>query len=76
MAADRFDLFRDAAGVTPLGTLEGHVLEQVRNAMYIRGFLASSRIDPNADGRRLKFRHAIGDNAQTVVESGYLNRHE
>ena len=35
MAADRLDLLGDVAGAAPLGALEGHVFEEMRDAVLV-----------------------------------------
>ena len=53
MAADRLDLLGDGERRAPLGALEGHVLEQMRDAVDLGRLVARADIDPDAERHRL-----------------------
>ena len=57
VAADRLDLLGDVERRAPLGALEGHVLEQVGDAVDLCRFVAGADVDPGADRHRLHVRH-------------------
>ena len=46
LAADRLDLLGDVAGAAPLGALEGHVLEQMRDAVLGLALVARAGAPP------------------------------
>ena len=76
MAADRFDLGRDIEGAAPLGALEGHMLQQMRDAVDRRRLVPRADIDPDTDRHRLDRIHAVGDDAHAVGEFGDLDAHD
>ena len=49
MTADIFDFFGNGSGRAALGALEGHVFQQMRDAMLMTAFVTCACIDPNAD---------------------------
>ena len=53
MAADRLDLLGDRAGAAPLGALERHVLEKMRDAVDLRRLVPCADIDPDAERDRV-----------------------
>ena len=66
LAADRLDLLGDVAGAAPLGALERHVLEQVRDAVLVLPLVARAGRHPDAERHGLDVRHVVGDHAQAV----------
>ena len=68
---DLGDLARGAA----LGALERHVLEQMRDAVLVRQFVAAARADPDAERDGLQMRHAVGDDRQARRQLGDFNAH-
>src|SRR6185437_13367436 len=75
VAADRFDFLHDLAGRAPGRALEGHVFQEMRDAMLVWLFIASADTGPDAERRRLQMRHGVGDNSQTGRQLGYVNAH-
>jgi len=73
MAADRFDLDGDVAGIAALGALERHVFEQMGDAVDGRRLVARADADPDADGGGLDPRHRIGGDGEAAVEAGEAN---
>ena len=69
MAADGLDLGGDGEGVAPPRALEGHMFEQMGDAVERRRFAARAGVDPHPDGDRLEPRHMLAGDAQAVVES-------
>ena len=53
MAADRLDLLGDGAGAAPLGALERHVLEKMRDAVDLGRLVPRADIDPDAERDRV-----------------------
>ena len=74
VAADRLDLLGDGAGAAPLGALERHVLEEMRDAVDLGRLVAGADIDPEAERDRLDRVIAVGDDAQAVGEGGEPGR--
>ncbi len=70
VAADRFDLLGDGERVAPLGALERHVLEKVRDAVEFAPLVARAGVDPDADRRGLETRHVDGGDPKAVFECG------
>ncbi len=75
MAADRFDLLGDGKSAAPVGALEGHVLEEMRNPVDIGRFVARADIDPDAERDRVDGVDAVGSDPQSVGQNGKLRRH-
>ena len=66
VAADRLDLLGDRAGAAPLGALERHVFEKMRDAVDLRRLVPCADIDPQAERDRVHGIDAVGDDAQPV----------
>ena len=66
VAADRLDLLGDRAGAAPLGALERHVLEKMRDAVDLRRLVPCADIDPQPERDRVHGIDAVGDDAQPV----------
>ena len=66
MAADRLDLLGDGAGAAPLGALERHVLEEMRDAVDLRRLVPRADIDPEAERDRVDRVDPVGDDPQAV----------
>ncbi len=66
VAADRLDLLGDGAGAAPLGALERHVLEKMRDAVDLRRLVPGADIDPQPERDRVHRIDAVGDDAQPV----------
>ena len=75
IAADGFDLLGDIARGAPLGALERHVFEKVRNAVFFRRLVAAAGADPDAERRRFQMRHRIGDDHEPGRQTGKLDTH-
>src|SRR5262249_21506992 len=69
MAADRFDLDRDFAGVAALGAFECHVFEQVGDAVDGGRLVARAGADPYADGGGLDPGHRVGGDDEAVIQA-------
>ena len=65
-AADRLDLFRDGNGRAPCGALERHVLEEMRDAVLVRRFVACPGTNPDPERNRLDVRHVMRHDPQAV----------
>ena len=68
VAADRFDLLDDGERAAPLGALERHVLQEMRDAVELAPLDARASVDPDADRRGLETRHVDGGDPQAVFE--------
>ncbi len=75
VAARAFDGFGDGAGVAPPRALEGHVFEQMRQALLGFAFAARSRGDERPERGGLQSGHRIGDDAQAGGQFAGFNRH-
>lgn len=70
--AHRFDLFGDVAGAAGGGTLEGHMLQEMRDAHLRRGFIAAAGVDPDAQSRAFELAHGVADHRQAVGKFRYF----
>ena len=68
LPADRVDRLGDVFGRPRARALEEHVLDEVRDAAALRGFVARPARQPDADADRSNLRHPLGQNAKTVIE--------
>ena len=69
LAADAVDRHADVArGRPPVGSLEEHVLGEVRDAVRLLGLVAGARGEEDEDGRGGDLRQRGGQQAQAVVE--------
>src|SRR3981189_2721338 len=75
MAADRLDFLGDGAGAAPLGALERHVFEKMRDAVDLGRLVPGPDIDPQAERDRVDRVDPVGDDPQSVREGGELYRH-
>ena len=66
VAPDGLDLLGDRAGAAPLGALERHVFEKMRDAVDFRRLVPCADIDPQPERDRVHGIDAIGDDAQPV----------
>ena len=70
IAADRLDLLGDLARGAPLGALEGHVFEQMRDAVLVGLFVAAAGADPDPERGGFQMRHAVGHDRQAGWQAG------
>src|SRR2546430_10830179 len=75
LAADRLYLLDDFARGTSRGALECHVLEQMRDAMLVRLFVAATDAGPDPERRGLQMRHAIGNHGEAGGKLGNIDAH-
>ena len=75
IAADRFDLFGDLARGALLRALEGHVLEEMRDAVLVWAFVPAARADPNAERSALQVRHRVCDHGETRGQTRDVRTH-
>ena len=62
-----------AAADRRFGALEGHVLQEVGDAVLLRGFVAGAGGDIGAEGDGLDPVHAFGDDGQAGGQAGELD---
>ena len=75
LPADRLDRLGDVACAPPLRSLEGHVLEEMRDAVLARRLRARARADPEAERDALKMRHVVRDDGDAIAEAGEFDAH-
>src|SRR5690554_783444 len=75
IAAYILDGFGDLQRVARGGALEGHVFEQVGNAVFGLPLAAGTRLDPNAEGSTFEMWHVVGENHHAVVQGRRLYAH-
>src|SRR5579871_2372836 len=75
MAAHRLDLLGDGAGRPALGSLEGHMLKHMGDAIDLGRLVARADIGPGANGYRLDGFHVVGGDREAVFESRYRDCH-
>ena len=66
--ADRLDLLGDIASTAPHGAFEGHVFDEMGDAVQRGALVARPGIDPNADRRCRKMRRILAHHPQAVVQ--------
>ncbi len=66
VAADGIHLARDVFRAAVLRPLEDHVLDEVRDAVDLRIFVARAGLDPYADRNRTDVLHLFGQDGETV----------
>ena len=66
MAAHRLDLLGDGAGRAALGALEGHMLQQMGDAVDLRRLVARADIGPDAEGDGLDGFHPVAGDGESV----------
>ena len=71
IAAHSLDLLGDLARRAPARAFEGHVFEEMRDAVLIPPFVAAAGIDPHAERGRLEMRHRVGHH----IDAGFQGRH-
>ena len=69
LIAQRFDLLRYGLGGTPLGSLEQHVLEQMRSACDLISLVTGARAEQEVDAYGVRVRQSAGENTQSVVQN-------
>src|SRR5690606_33454227 len=74
-AADILDFLGDVAGAAPCRALEGHVLEEMGDAVLVLGFVARAGLDPHAEGDALQMWHGFGRDRQPGSKPGHLYIH-
>ena len=72
MRAEILDLELEGVLAALVRALEGHVFEEVRRAVRLVGLRPRARIDPNADGRRLRMWVGLRRDGEAVGEGGEL----
>jgi hypothetical protein len=75
LAAGRFDFLGDGARRTAGRALEGHMLEEMGDAVFIRALIARPGLDPDAKSHRLQMRHVVGHHSDAIGETGDLYTH-
>ena len=67
VAADVLDFLGNALRRPALRALEGHMLEEMRNAVLDLALMAGATGDPHAERRRLQMRHLVRDDPQSIT---------
>ena len=70
-----FDFFRDGAGGAARRSLEGHVLEEVRDAVLLGAFVAGPGFHPDSQRHRFQMRHVVRDHIDAIGKTGDLDTH-
>ncbi len=71
--ADILDLFRQRISRTAFGALEKHMLEKMRQAMFLRRLIRGPGIRPHADGHGFHLRHFIGEQQRAIGQAEGMN---
>ena len=75
IAPYRFDLLRDLARGAARRALEGHVLEEVRDAVLVGALVAAAGADPDAQRGGLQVRHGVGNHNKARWQTRDFNAH-
>ena len=71
LTAERVDGDGDMTRGALFRALEDHVLDEVRNAVQLRRFIAAAVADPDADRYRAHIVQTLGDDAHAVGENSF-----
>jgi len=72
-AADGIHFAGDGFGGAAFGAFENHVLDEVSDAVFLRGFAARAVANPDADGDGTDVGHILGDDNETVGKNVALD---
>ena len=75
VAADRLDLLGDLPGGSPAGALEGHMLQEMRDAVLVRPLVAAATAGPDAERGGLQMRHGVGHDRETRRKTRDFDAH-
>ena len=75
MAAHGLDLLGDFPGAAPGRALEGHMLQQMGDAVDLGRLVARAHIGPDADGGGFDRIHPVAGDPKAVGKPGDLDRH-
>ena len=75
LAADILDFRGDFPGAAPCGSLERHMLQQMRDAVLVVGFVAGARFDPDAQRDGFEIGNGFGSDCEAVRKTANLNNH-
>ena len=75
LAAHRLDLLGDGLGAATLGALEGHMLEEMRDAVLGGAFAAAAGPDPNPERDGLDVAPLMAHYGEAIGETGELDAH-
>src|SRR5271169_9326 len=75
IAADRLDFLDDFTRRAPRRAFEGHVFQQMRDAVLVGLLVAAADAGPHPERRGLKMRHRIGDDGEAGRQLGHINTH-
>src|SRR5579885_2260797 len=73
IAADRVNLAGNVFGRSVFSALEHHVLNEMRDAVPLRIFVAGTALDPNADRDRADVFHLFSDDRQPIGQDFAMN---
>ena len=69
------DLGRNFPSAAAVRTLERHMFQQVRDAVFVVALIASARLHPNAECNGFNMRKGFGGDRQAVRQTAYLYTH-
>ena len=75
LAANRLDLLGDVLGAAPRGALEGHVLEEMGDAMLGQALAAAAGANPDAKRHRLDVGPGMAHHGEAIRQSGQFDTH-
>ena len=75
LGADAVEVAVDGHGIAARRPLEGHVLEEVRDARQLARLVAAPRLDEEARGDRVRPVVQLGDDLEAVVQRRVLKLH-
>ena len=64
-----------ALGRAPRGALEGHVFEEMGDAVLVRLFVAGAGLHPDAERHRFEMRHRMGNDVKAVGKARNFDAH-
>ena len=73
VAANRVRGAGDLLGAAVLRALEEHVLDKMRDAVFLGPLLTRARAQPDADGNGTDRRHRLGEDREPVGKNVFVN---
>src|SRR5690606_16757847 len=76
LPADILDFGRDLPRIPSARSLECHMLEKMRQAMFVLALVTRAGLDPDSQSNGLNVRKGFGGDRQAVRQTAYLNTHK
>jgi hypothetical protein len=71
-AADHIELKSDLVAVPASGSLEDHVFDKVRDAVFLHGLVPRARTDPNTERDGPEMVQSLGNDPDSILENTFF----